>query len=123
MNVAKRDLCKELYELSGWIDNSHTFFEALDNVWEAAQRDDDDDAIPAYDLGYLLRKLPLRLGTVSLELHVLKTADTWEVGYNGKGVWFRDSSPEDAACSLAIELIKQGIVQPPNNNLPKQEIK
>jgi hypothetical protein len=58
--------------------------------------------IPAYDLGYLLRKLPqpysiMAYSTgrlVAVQGEVTATADT----------------PEDAAAKLAIELFKQGIL-------------
>jgi hypothetical protein len=102
-NVASLELCKELYELSGWrgspqVLSYHSHF-LLANEREGT-------GIPAYDLGYLLRKLP---------------NDDYEF-LHGSGEWYfrgvspyADSgycdTPEDAAAKVAIKLFKQGILQ------------
>lgn len=125
MNVASQELCEELYSLSGgvkstWKDTEYRRYyddglfvtnEKLNGLW-----------LPAYDLGYLLRKLPKYIGHASQscrlglfpqgftntggsdwcasydtfkgEIYLLQTADT----------------AEDVTCKLAIELFKQGIL-------------
>jgi hypothetical protein len=98
MNVASIELCKELYELSGW--KAHKYY--LD-----------------YDLGFLLRKLPV---DYQLEDHKNQN-DKKELGYSNYhmvafspkvGIDFvavDAETPEDAACKLAIELFKKGILK------------
>lgn len=119
MNVASLELCKALYELSGW---KETF-----NCWEYSDgipagepylmqpelvrryglwgTQDLKKQYPAYDLGYLLRKLPI--GT---ELAI--EDDAFYFSYYKDGTLYgpTSKSPEDAAATLAIELFKQGIL-------------
>jgi hypothetical protein len=84
MNTASLELCKELFELSGW-------------------------DYPAYDLGSLLRKLPR-----DFVLRPIPGAQ-WEIQYapgmSGKEKICQADTPEDAACSLAIYLFKEGILE------------
>lgn len=137
MNTADLELCEELYELSGWYDTSaYGYYTNDDHSDYAIQYPVNKEALPgrwwyegingwpAYDLGYLLRKLPKYIGHASQscrfglfpqgftntgssdwcasydtfkgEIYVLQTADT----------------PEDAAAQLAIELFKKGILTP-----------
>lgn len=125
MNVASLELCKKLFELSGW--------NGADKMWEqwtsrynegglappqvANEGDADRDfqngllawqPIPAYDLGYLLRKLPTAIDLTHYSF------SPWAAGYFGELVEDKLTStgdtPEDAACKLAIELFKQGIL-------------
>lgn len=117
MHVASLELCKELYELSG-----RMWHEEIIYSWH---KDDGDYVIedfwsgsicPAYDLGYLLRKLP-----------VITELKKWDDEYVAQCYWGNHDShssgipliknfkskantPEDAACKLAIELFKQGIL-------------
>lgn len=109
MHVASLELCKELYELSGWENTEKVWFEFSDGIMPHT-----NDLKPeqferwicrAYDLGYLLRKL--QDGTVLFKQ---------ERGYAavGRGPFpetFATDTPEDAACKLAIELFKQGILE------------
>lgn len=109
MNVASLELCKELYELSGWdsyelqawsnsevVTPGHIPLRKLD--------------VPAYNLGYILTKLPMFDGT-----------RCWIIEPNAKtyiAKWIdgelvdqcEADTPEDAACKLAIELFKQGVL-------------
>jgi hypothetical protein len=95
MQVANRQLCEELYQFSGWIDAEWRL--APDPASGLGSK-----RVPAYDLGYLLRKLPAKSQI-----------------YNGVNYWtarYRDvrsrvkASPEDAAAKLCIELFKQGVL-------------
>ena len=116
MNIARLDLCKELYELSGWAQSLYEH-ELLSGEHytttlprKAMEHSSQNIYIPAYDLGYLLRKLQttidyLRPSTVSKQ---------WVV----KGPWSEDEdsliyadTPEDAAALLDIELFKQGVLK------------
>jgi hypothetical protein len=121
MNVAELSLCKELYELSGWVD-VESYWEYYPVANKSTLRHSapgnvfPDDKIlpdyitPAYSLGYLLRKLPLvTLKHVALDSDDLKRwnciTEQWGVLRNHYA-----DTPEDAACKLAIELFKQGIL-------------
>ena len=129
--VASLELCKELYELSGWentlvkhiTSDEHRHFDEKLGVNTVNEKtvglrenntvgcDECEGAfaaeyIPAYSLGYLLRKLPANTsirhnedGVYAVALHQgvltkLSHADT----------------PENACAKLAIELLKQGIL-------------
>ncbi|WP_285250234.1 hypothetical protein [Pseudarthrobacter sp. fls2-241-R2A-168] len=64
-------------------------------------------AVPAYDLGYLLRKLPdgQRIIKASPDYYVVNNIDgVTDVNEDGK-------TPEDALCSFAIYLFKQGLMK------------
>lgn len=110
MNVASLDLCRELYELSGWKDISYVYwsngarglvdsqrlvFEKLDNT-------------PAYDLGYLLRKLQENDNNCLVGW----IAGNWESSFYNDKHHKREvaDTPEDAAASLAVSLFKQNIL-------------
>jgi hypothetical protein len=66
MNVASLEPCKELYELSGWNDTEFWYAETLNEPphnWTLGNNRltigmTGGRQLPAYDLGYLLRKLP-----------------------------------------------------------------
>lgn len=113
MNIASLELCKELLKLSGWSDTTFVFrFDG--NSFTPSIRHPEIDSptlVPAYDLGYLLRKLPTRtsiskLYRIQFEKTVIYQADSLEIS----GVETADT-PEDAACKLAIELFKQGVLK------------
>lgn len=138
MNVASLELCKDLYELSGWGYTYHAFgvgehdltdkqwywFEGkrTGSYWEAIKADwydrDPFDGrrptatthrmdllAPAYDLGYLLRKLP--------QVHISQQPSHWAAWCVSEATANIDTicgdTPEDAAAKLAIELFKQGV--------------
>jgi hypothetical protein len=113
MNIASLELSKQLYELSGWADTSHEYYhsEYPNRMDVAGVRECDADVLsicPAYDLGYLLRKLPgVQLNRQSdEEANYGNTAWACESGNYAKIA----DTPEDAAAKLAIELFKQGIL-------------
>jgi hypothetical protein len=109
MNVASLGLCRELYEVSGWSDT-------IENFRESAHLT--KDRVPAYDLGYLMRKLPHKLEGTYLDLGVAENGEEWWAAYEHEWPYERSTydheqkaaTPEDAACKLAIELFKQGIL-------------
>jgi hypothetical protein len=112
MHTASLELCKELYRLSGWneTDYFYQFVEYSDSssgytltnpILEAPLH---AEAYPAYDLGYLLRKFPSKGGV--------------EIRYGDRGclassqIWsVMASTPEDAACKLAIELYTREVLK------------
>lgn len=132
MNTASLELCKELYELSGWEQpdawKPHWVQPANDTkakwILEGSLRNLDGylvdvpeerrgrfyNTIPAYDLGYILRKLQ----SVGVQLYQNPHRDKWyctvdnreEAKYLQMG-----DTPEDAAVKLCIELFKQGVLK------------
>lgn len=118
MNVASLELCKELYELSGW--------ENTDGLWYtdtwgntkvgslARIRRNPRPTYSAYDLGYLLRKLQDLEGLAVYRCHHQDNSWNWsaqcddeESVINASYFHYADT-PEDAICKLAIELFKEG---------------
>lgn len=125
MNVAPLELCKELYELSGWGDTEWQYTGTLHGLAYKPMNANDTAAIPAYDLGYLLRKLPLErtseFGT-ELTLHLYfdptNSSKGWIAEYTDGNYVALEANlsgeagfPEDAVCKLAIELFKQNILK------------
>jgi len=122
MNVTSLPLCKELYELSGW---GYTVERYVENqrdhrigVVHATNVDLSihNEIAPAYDLGYLLRKLP-HYDHTGWDLTISFDGDFVVVGYHdplNANSWreqIGDENIEDAAARLAIELFKQGILK------------
>jgi hypothetical protein len=130
MTVASLELCKTLYELSGW--------EATQNFWKSLLGHDaktwrdfkvvdfngaeipdafGERTYPAYDLGYLLRKLqPLSEERGRFFLSFNPDQDRWFTGFSATYDQYHSDkgdadTPEDAACKLAIELFKQGVLK------------
>lgn len=121
-NVANLENCKELYELSGWpqIDDFSDWYQDWGNEdWGIGSYDANcPNNYPAYDLGYLLRKLQ---GLKKYPILELRQYNRWWCFYGNrtkrgsivspqKDCGIADT-PEDAACRLAIELIKQGVIE------------
>lgn len=104
-DVASLELCKELYELSGWKPEG-TGYEYAHNVY----RFNGEIKAYLYTLGYLLRKLPKGCS-------VFRTVSSDEVWIATAGMKRLDDfysgsdTPENAACKLTIELFKQGVLK------------
>lgn len=140
MNVASLDLCQELAKLSGWNDTVKVWSNrvyggqagttvaragsALTDTrkttarkWFVVSRNKrQTEAFPAYDAGYLLRKLPDNMKDKG-HLHVGKWGHSyWRAGYLDFEPGWTDlrafaDTPEDALCLLAIDLFKQGVLK------------
>jgi hypothetical protein len=129
MSVASLELCRELYELSGWADVNTPVTD-----WPSGDR------YPEYDLGYLLRKLPDSMHSLTYEVTYRLQMKKVDFGYffeYSNHAWFRDhksvfsrrgydvsdeslaygikpvyaDSPEDAAAKLCISLFEHGILK------------
>lgn len=142
MHVASLELCKELYELSEWGKTEWAYgkwtpedkkpFMAEYNYGEFGH--DAFRVAPAYDLGYLLRKLRAiddpdngEPKNIYVELTVLENYSNatavrgiTDVGINQPRQRQLPSceadTPEDALCKLAIELFKQEILERSSND-------
>lgn len=139
MNVASLELCKELYELSGWAQTYFIWMDLQDQepfvsdgktggirkadgtpgTYQDAF-DGGTDWLPAYDLGYLMRKLQTELEagkddyTPKDEFLLDCLYDIWtcRTTWNKyKNYSAEADTPEDCAAKLAIELFKQGILK------------
>lgn len=121
MNVASLELCKELYELSGW-DGTDFLYSHAQWVQDGsvmhryrlikyrATRRKDPMNVSAYDLGYLLSRLPRTHSGVGFCLWA-SGAIEWSAEYDGHERFEAlAKTPEDAACKLAIELFKLGVL-------------
>ena len=130
MNVASLELCKELYELSGWDSNPgqwvwHRIYNPLagDNEWSVNLYQHitrAEQQYPAYDLGYLLRRFAEQDHYVSVKyVDYAKLATDlkeWRNEFVAYDPWMKQkdypyaNTPEDALAKLAIELFKQNIL-------------
>lgn len=123
MNTAKLEHCKELYELSGWEDTSYWHAEVYAvteptiAMWDVIDHRGGHGTYPAYDCGYLLRKLPREIDVdgdqVALDLCPMGDSDNWLAMYyssNTLGETVEAETPEDALCLLAIKLLKEGTI-------------
>lgn len=108
MNVASLELCKKLYELSGWEGDEDIYMHQERSKWVKGKGSYITNLVPAYDLGYLLRKLPAVHNHDYLQLRKVNS-DLWVAYYPEIG-GHADTS-EDATAKLAIELFKQGILK------------
>jgi hypothetical protein len=123
MNVASLELCKELHETSRWeLPTSSEFHwvETADGdqqLWARRYHEIWDEEVgrfPAYDLSYLLRKLPPQIDGIYDLIVSPGITGSWLVCYcEPDGLTQYDQvadTPEDAATMLAIELFKQGLL-------------
>lgn len=108
MQVASLDLCKQLFELSGWGDCAFVY-EDGETIALYGTPNQNMPITPAYDLGYLLRKLPETVESKDLVIRI--RGGTWVFAYGKSRFIFTADTPEDACAKLAIELIKQGILK------------
>lgn len=106
MNVASLKLCKELYEVSGW-DGTHKHYGKMEsgNYIATCGLFEKHQECPAYDAGYLLRKLP----ALDFEMYRNANDNVWHAIANERFQGIADT-PEDALAQLAIELFKQKVL-------------
>lgn len=119
-NVASLENCKRLYELSGWEGCWLTHAEWRNGEYvitdlEQAIASGYDQKTPAYDAGYLLRKLPKRVESQypDCQLVLYPLDSRWISGYEaGQDIHYlsSDDTPEDALTLLAIQLFEQGVL-------------
>jgi hypothetical protein len=110
-NIASLELCKELFKVSGW-DGTYFLYTKTGRLSTIASMFA-YKPLPAYDLGYLLRKLPYKT-----DLRQLRNA--WSASYSNntyrrygdgrRDAYAKADTPENAVCQLAIELFKQNIL-------------
>jgi hypothetical protein len=108
MNVASLDNCKRLWEVSEWDGTQNVWLPDGKGGWELEADNIEQNGelafIPAYDLGYLLRKLH-----IFIDWHMSRDDRGYVIHIAGDD-WIADT-PEDAVAELAIALFKRGIYQ------------
>lgn len=114
MNVASLELCEELFRLSEWGHTSYYWNKDDQYVpgkqWRLQNGKIFPEDVPAYDLGYLLRKLQHNYVQIEYHSDMKRWSAYSPIEKNpGLSMPFADT-PEDAACQLAIELFRQGIL-------------
>jgi hypothetical protein len=121
MNVTSRKISKALYEISGW-SNTHFWHneasavtEPTMKMWVLSDHEGGYDRSPAYDLGYLLRKLEHLEGLAVVRYHTTNDILSWAVEVDAVDSFEEKEfeiaeTPEDAAAQLCIELFKQGVL-------------
>lgn len=117
MNVASLELCKQLYEVSGYdgtdliyIDHETLGLEVFGREITNQLGHGSAYICEAYDLGFLLRELPPYVA-------IYKQNEkwwSWDIRENHPLAWnsVDAKTPEDCACKLVIRLINQGILKP-----------
>lgn len=117
MNTASLELCTKLYLLSGWDANEpygvewHRFKnDGSPSDWEARNRkfvySTNDETIPAYDLSYLLRKLPR---DIRIKRDHRYEEEMWVA--TSMNCEVNDYTPEGAACRICIVLFERGVLK------------
>lgn len=123
-------LTEELYELSGWgmaisEDEYGTWFDTEDlPAWQKGSLVGDEfyhakepTTLPAYGVGFLLRKLPMQIENNDTLYHFSLCEggadDSWQAEYrspdDGQFVAEVAATPEDALAKVAIELFKRKV--------------
>jgi hypothetical protein len=119
MNVASKELCQELYELSGW-DDTYFLYTKTGKISTVASMFS-GQPLPAYDAGFLLRKLPseiesdgriyrLRGGKNQYYFFEYQAKDDRDIRWWNISPFSKDF-PEDALCALVIKLFKTGLLK------------
>lgn len=120
MYVANLENCKRLYELSGWMETSYSY-SYMYTTWKLSQLFSNVHSkkrIPAYDAGYLLRKLSSLVGKKYGRLYLEfaqnpNQSKQWYCSFVNEDMRFpvgEADTPEDALALLCIKLIEEGIL-------------
>jgi hypothetical protein len=110
MDFADIALCQQLFELSGWEDTSFKYDEDGKTVMSAAEMAD-GEGTPAYDLGYLVRKLPYSVSVTALRAGFTTTAAPMRHRPPHFHYLARGDTPEDTTADVLIEMFKQGVLK------------
>lgn len=111
-----RELCAELYELTGWEDTEKVFrYDGKEFTPSIRHPEiDSPDLVVFYDTDYLLRKLPHFIQLTQLSGGY--TPNGWRAEKNVSqefpGHYKADAdTPQKALLKLSLELAKQGLIQ------------
>lgn len=107
MNVASRELSKELFELSGWRGTDFCWDDLPESFYLAPDHQI-EGGFPAYDLGYLIRKLVNR--NYDARVRYSTNSMNWRASLIHWGSEHIADTPEDATAKLCIKLFKSGVL-------------
>ena|SRR3990167_2142342 len=123
MNTTSKDISKRLYELSGWGDRCEVYFSwqtKYDKVITTKEQGAEDSdgflrpwAVPAYNLGFLLRKIPANTSIydwVQIGKHEKDYEVSWWIETDFIDSFSADT-PEDAVAKLCIQLFESSILK------------
>ena len=103
--VASLKLSKELFELTKWGDTIQNYlYDGRLMIGELTTTDNKLLYIPAYDLGYLIRKFShyTEIDTICMAAYYPNS---------GSPIYAAADTPEDACCELLIKLIKEKVIK------------
>lgn len=98
--------------MSGWDDTSFQFIGGSRDKIELVARGARVEApnVPAYDLGYLVRRLPYSVSVTSTNKGFTTTAAMMRHRPPFFNYLARDESPENATVDVFLELFRQGVL-------------
>lgn len=112
-HYASKALCTELYKLKPEWDNTAGELSPKGHYWPrgefvkfhtGAAAEQRAAIVPAYDLGFLIRKLPK-------DTVIWQNDFRWHIRNDKLDESASDPTPEDVGCLLLIKLIKEGILK------------
>ena len=121
MNVSNLENSKRLYELSGWDSTEFWYWngkatnDIAPETLEWGKENYKENCSPAYDAGFLLRKLPTNIEEAQfVNIGTGDEKEPWVAEYSPslsvKTIYAFADTPEDALCKLAIALFEQNIL-------------
>src|SRR6266568_3669439 len=94
MNVASLELCQELYKMSKWEPQDCAVYALLgeSTIFQLVRNPEPnlismDYYIPAYDLSFLLRKLPRSVKGDTYRLGLVDNVNSYRAGYYNERFW------------------------------------
>lgn len=112
MHFANVELCKKLFAVSGWDDTSFRYVGGSRSKIELLPRDErvTKPDVPAYDLGYLVRRLPYPVSVTANKRGFVTTAAMMRHRPPFFNYLARDDSPENSTVDVLLEMFKQGVL-------------
>lgn len=110
INVTSITTSRKLFKLTGWKETIFEYDKDGDLMYCTATP---QYKLPAYDLGFLLRKMPYKIvdkGFLHVSMGSVSAASYQGTGGN-ESVYYRAKTPEEAVAQLAIMLIKDGVIR------------
>ncbi|MCO4274281.1 hypothetical protein NG701_07540 [Pseudarthrobacter sp. HLT3-5] len=112
MHFADVGRCKKLFQVSGWDDTSFKYVGGSRDKIEMMPRDSRVclPDVPAYDLGFLVRRLPYAVSVTVSTKGFTTTAAMMRHRPPFFNYLARDASPENSTVDVFLELFKQNVL-------------
>lgn len=112
MHFAEVELCRKLYDVSGWDDTSFKYVGGSRDNIQLRPRNKRITApdVPAYDLGYLVRRLPYPVSVTANQKGFVTTAAMMRHRPPFFNYLARDASPENSTVDVLLEMFKQNVL-------------